>query len=74
LFKWQSKNGFPPIFINQVDKKLYLDCFTQEEKKAGTMLEFMTTRLIESLKAKRKHLLAKDNIKLAPHKKRGRRI
>ena len=53
------QNGFPPIFIDQVDKKLYLDCFTQEEKKAGTMLEFMTNRLIESLKAKRKHLLKK---------------
>jgi Fic family protein len=53
------QNGFPPIFIDQIDKKLYLDCFTQEEKKAGTMLEFMTNRLIESLKAKRKHLLKK---------------
>ena len=53
------QNGFPPIFINQIDKKLYLDCFTEEEKKSGAMLEFMTKRLIESLKAKRKHLLQK---------------
>jgi len=60
------QHGFPPIFINEVDKKLYLECFTQEEKKEGTMLEFMTIRLIESLKAKRKHLLTKKNIKPGP--------
>jgi len=38
----------------------YLECFTQEEKREGAMLEFMSTRLIESLKAKRKYLLAKS--------------
>lgn len=53
------QHGFPPIFINQVDKRLYLDCFTKEEKKEGSMLEFMADRLIESLKVKRKHLLKK---------------
>lgn len=53
------QRGLPPIFISQVDKKLYLECFTQEEKTQGSMLEFMASRLIESLKAKRKHLLEK---------------
>ncbi|KIA95140.1 hypothetical protein OC25_07330 [Pedobacter kyungheensis] len=53
------QHGFPPIFINQVDKRLYLDCFTKEEQKEGSMLEFMADRLIESLKVKRKHLLKK---------------
>ena len=56
------QRGFPPIFINQVDKRLYLESFTQEEKNEGAMLEFMALRLIESLKAKRKHLLTKQNI------------
>jgi Fic family protein len=54
------QSGFPPIFINQMDKKQYLECFTQEEKKEGAMLEFMAIRLIESFKAKRKYLLAKS--------------
>jgi len=54
------QKGFPPIFINQVDKKQYLQCFTQEEKTEGTMLEFMVLQLIGSLKAKKKYLLEKS--------------
>jgi Fic family protein len=55
------QKGLPPIFIKEVDKKDYLDCFTNEEKHPGIMLEFMTARLIESLKSKKKHLLASLN-------------
>lgn len=66
------KQNFPPIFINQVDKRRYLDCFAQEEKNEGAMLEFMAERLIESLKAKRKYLHAKRNLKVAPRRVKGR--
>jgi len=52
------QKGFPPIFIKEVDKRDYLECFTKEEKHSGAMLEFMTARLIESLKSKKKYLLA----------------
>ncbi|HEY0175193.1 MAG TPA: Fic family protein, partial [Pedobacter sp.] len=52
------QKGFPPIFIKEVDKRDYLECFTEEEKHPGAMLEFMTARLIESLKLKKKYLLA----------------
>ncbi|WP_442591596.1 Fic family protein [Pedobacter sp. AW31-3R] len=52
------QKGFPPIFIKEVNKRDYLECFTEEEKHPGAMLEFMTARLIESLKLKKKHLLA----------------
>ena len=45
------QKGFPPIFIKEVDKRDYLECFTKEEKHSGAMLEFMTARLIESLKS-----------------------
>lgn len=54
------QNGFSPIFINQVDKRVYLECFIEEENKKGAMLEFMTVRLVESLKAKKKYLLSKE--------------
>jgi len=52
------QKGFPPIFIKEVNKRDYLECFTEEEKRPGAMLEFMAERLLESLKLKKKHLLA----------------
>ncbi|MNY37147.1 Fic/DOC family protein [compost metagenome] len=51
------QNGFPPIFIKEVDKKEYLNCFTEEEKVPGAMLNFMADRLIESLREKKKYLV-----------------
>jgi|GEM_PF-895907 len=62
---------FPPIFINEIDKKQYLEYFSREEKTEGAMLEFMVFRLIESLKAKRKYLSAKANINAVTSKKKG---
>jgi Fic family protein len=62
---------FPPIFINQIDKKQYLEYFSREEKTEGAMLEFMVVRLIESLKAKRKYLSAKANINTGTSKNKG---
>lgn len=55
------QKGFPPIFIKEVDKRDYLECFTKEEKYPGAMLEFMTVRLIESLKSKKKYLFDKSS-------------
>lgn len=51
------QKGLPPIFIKEVDRRDYLECFTEEEKRPGAMLEFMAARLIESLKSKKKHLV-----------------
>lgn len=50
------KAGYPPIFINEVNKLHYLETFSKEENSPGSMLEFMVERLIESLKAKKKFL------------------
>lgn len=54
------QNGFPPIFLKEVDKKEYLNCFTEEEKAPGAMLNFIADRLIESQKEKKKYLIAQS--------------
>ena len=46
------QNGYPPIFVTKVDKSKYLNCFVEEEKTPGAMLDFMADQLIKSLKSK----------------------
>lgn len=56
------KNDFPPIFIMNVDKAAYMNCFAEEEKNPGIMLDFMADRLVESLRTKLAYLkqISKD--------------
>jgi len=46
------KNGFPPLFITDVNRIQYLDCFEKSETDPDAMLDFLADRLIESLKLK----------------------
>ena len=46
------KKGFPPVFIRDVNKDEYMNCFVLEEQQPGCMLSFMADRLLESLKIK----------------------
>ncbi len=46
------KNGYPPIFIKEVNKDEYLKCFELSDDDLSPMLDFMTDRLIESLEEK----------------------
>jgi len=50
------KNDFPPIFIRNVDKTIYMKSFEKEEQTPGAMLDFMADRLLESLHAKKQYL------------------
>ncbi|RZM29594.1 MAG: Fic family protein [Pedobacter sp.] len=55
------KKGYPPIFVKEVDRREYLECFLKEESNPGSMLEFMSLRMIESLKAKRKFIMERHS-------------
>lgn len=46
------KNGYPPIFIKDVDRKEYLNRFEQSDVDMEPMLDFLADRLIESLRIK----------------------
>lgn len=46
------KNGYPPVFIKEVNKDEYLKCFEFSDSDINPMLDFMADRLIESLNAK----------------------
>lgn len=46
------KNGFPPIFIKEVNKDDYLKRFEFSDEDTEPMFEFMADRLIESLEEK----------------------
>ncbi|MCF6407096.1 Fic family protein [Chitinophaga filiformis] len=46
------KQGYPPVFINDVDRKEYLNRFEQSDMEINPMLDFLADRLIESLKMK----------------------
>jgi len=46
------KNGYPPVFIKEVNKDEYLECFELSDNDLHPMLEFMADRLIESLEEK----------------------
>jgi Fic family protein len=46
------KNGYPPVFIKEVNKDEYLKRFELSDNDMNPMLEFMADRLIESLEDK----------------------
>lgn len=46
------KEGYPPIFIKDVDRDEYLKRFEQSDEDIIPMLDFLADRLIESLEAK----------------------
>lgn len=46
------KEGYPPIFIKDVDRDEYLKRFEQSDEDINPMLDFLADRLIESLEAK----------------------
>ncbi len=46
------KNGFPPLFITDVNRVQYLDCFEKSETDSDAMFHFLADRLIESLNLK----------------------
>jgi Fic family protein len=46
------KEGYPPMFIKDVDRAEYLKRFEQSDTDLAPMLDFLADRLIESLKAK----------------------
>ncbi|SEB12649.1 Fic/DOC family protein [Pedobacter hartonius] len=50
------KNDFPPLFISTVDKLDYMNCFEQEDRNPGVMLDFLADRLMESQKTKLSYL------------------
>jgi len=43
------KQGYPPVFIKDVDRKQYLIRFEQSDSDTSPMLDFLADRLIESL-------------------------
>jgi hypothetical protein len=46
------KNGYPPVFIKEVNKDEYLKRFEVSDNDINPMLDFMADRLIESLEEK----------------------
>lgn len=46
------KEGYPPIFIKDVDRDEYLKRFEQSDESIIPMLDFLADRLIESLEVK----------------------
>ncbi len=46
------KNGYPPIFIKEVNRNEYLKCFELSDDVMDPMLDFMSDRLMESLEEK----------------------
>lgn len=46
------KNGYPPVFIKEVNRDEYLKHFELSDNKVSPMLDFMADRLIESLEEK----------------------
>jgi Fic family protein len=46
------KNGYPPVFIKEVNKDEYLKRFELSDNDINPMLDFMADRLIESLEEK----------------------
>lgn len=46
------QQGFPPVFITDVDRAEYLKRFEESDTDIGPMLDFLADRLIESLKVK----------------------
>lgn len=46
------KQGYPPIFIENIDRDEYLKRFEQSDEDISPMLDFMADRLVESLQAK----------------------
>jgi Fic family protein len=46
------KNGYPPIFIKEINKDEYLKRFEASDNEITPMLDFMADRLIESLEEK----------------------
>jgi Fic family protein len=54
------KNGYPPIFIKEVDKDEYLKRFALSDNDLNPMLDFMADRLIESLEEKFEFMKAQE--------------
>jgi Fic family protein len=46
------KNGYPPVFIKDVDRNKYLKIFEISDVDLNPMLEFMADRLVESMEEK----------------------
>lgn len=50
------KQGYPPIFIKDVDRLEYLKCFERSDIDIRPMLDFLADRLVESLTMKLKFM------------------
>jgi len=46
------KQGYPPVFIKDIDRKEYLNRFERSDLDINPMLDFLADRLIESLRLK----------------------
>jgi len=54
------KNGYPPIFIKEIDRDDYLKRFELSDNDINPMLDFMADRLIESLEEKLRFMKEKE--------------
>jgi Fic family protein len=54
------KNGYPPVFIKEVNRDEYLKRFELSDNDINPMLDFMADRLIESLEEKLKFMQEKE--------------
>jgi len=54
------KNGYPPIFIKEVNRNEYLKSFELSDDDMQPMLDFMADRLIESLEEKFQFMKAQE--------------
>jgi Fic family protein len=54
------KNGYPPVFIKEVNRTEYLKRFELSDNDINPMLDFMADRLIESLEEKLKFMKEKE--------------
>lgn len=55
------KNGYPPVFIKEVNKDEYLKRFELSDYDLNSMLEFMADRLTESLEEKWEFMMRQEN-------------
>lgn len=56
------KNGYPPIFIKEINKDEYLKRFELSDNDLNPMLDFMADRLIESLEEKLEFMKAQKSV------------
>ena len=54
------KNGYPPVFMKEVNRDEYLKRFELSDNDINPMLDFMADRLIESLEEKLKFMKERE--------------